>query len=123
MLASGKMKNVFYGNLGEDIATRFLEKKSYKILDRNYRALGNEIDIIARDKDEIVFVEVKTRNSHKFGEAYEAVDKYKMENIILTSRAYIEKYSLYDIMIRYDIIEVYLKEKKINHIVGAFDLS
>ncbi len=117
------MKNVFYGNLGEDIATRFLENKNYKILDRNYRALGNEIDIVARDKDEIVFVEVKTRNSHKFGEAYEAVDKYKMENIILTSKAYIEKYSLYDIMIRYDIIEVYLKEKKINHIIGAFDLS
>ncbi|MGI5948865.1 YraN family protein [Peptoniphilus sp.] len=117
------MNNLYYGNIGEDIATKFLERKNYKILDRNYRALGNEIDIIARDKDEIVFVEVKTRNSHKYGEAYEAVDKFKMENIILTSRAYIERYSLYDIMIRYDIIEVYLMEKKINHIEGAFDLS
>lgn len=116
------MDNLFYGNLGEDIATKFLIKRNYKILERNYIALGTEIDIIARDKDEIVFVEVKTRNSHKYGEAYEAVDEFKMKNIIKTARAYIERYSLYDIMIRFDIIEVYLRERKLNHIIAAFDI-
>lgn len=48
--------NLFFGNRGEDIATKFLEQKGYVILERNYRALGTEIDIIARDKDELVLL-------------------------------------------------------------------
>lgn len=115
--------NLFYGNKGEDIATKFLEKKGYKILERNYRRIGTEIDIIARDKSEIVFVEVKSRNSRKFGNASEAVTAYKMKNIIQTATAYIMEKSLYDIQVRFDIIEVYFNEKEINHIISAFMLS
>ncbi|WP_071026771.1 YraN family protein [Peptoniphilus raoultii] len=116
------MNNKDLGNFGETLATKFLEDKNYKILDRNYRALGTEIDIIAKDKDELCFVEVKTRRSHKFGDAYEAVDEIKMQNIIQTARAYIYKNNLYDIQVRFDIIEVYIREGKINHIENAFSL-
>ena len=115
--------NLFFGNRGEDIATNFLKKKGYIILERNYRALGTEIDIIARDKDELVFVEVKSRNSRKYGDAYESVTEFKMQNIIQTATAYIMEKNLFDIMVRFDIIEIYFKEKEINHIESAFMLS
>lgn len=115
--------NKYYGNMGEDIATRFIENKGYKILERNYRTLGTEIDIIARDKNELIFIEVKSRNSRKYGNASEAVTNFKMQNIIKTATAYIMEKSLYDIQVRFDIIEVYFKEKEINHIISAFMLS
>lgn len=118
-----KRNNKNLGDLGESIARKYLEKKGYLILDTNYRALQTEIDIVAKDLDELVFIEVKTRSSHKFGEAYEAVDEFKMQNIIRTSMSYIQKKNYYDLMVRYDIIEVYINEKKINHIKAAFDLS
>ena len=115
--------NLFFGNRGEDIATKFLEQKGYVILERNYWALGTEIDIIARDADELVFVEVKSRNSRKYGDAYEAVTEFKMQNIIQTATAYIMEKNLFDIMVRFDIIEIYFKEKEINHIASASMLS
>lgn len=117
------MNNKNLGNFGEDLAAKFLEEKNYKILDRNYRALGTEIDIVAKDEDELCFVEVKTRRSHKFGEAYEAVNEIKMQNIIQTARAYIYKNNFYDTQIRFDIIEVYVNEGRINHIENAFTLA
>ena len=55
------------GDRGEAAAIRFLEKKGYRILDKNYRCKSGEIDIVARDKDNIAFVEVKTRTSVEFG--------------------------------------------------------
>lgn len=63
-----KKKNDFksLGNKGEEIATNFLIEKGYKIIDRNFRASVGEIDIIAKDKKEIVFVEVKTRRNMLF---------------------------------------------------------
>lgn len=117
------MNNKELGDIGENIAVKFLENKKYIILDRNFRAQSTEIDIIAKDKEELVFVEVKTRKSHKFGEAYEAVGEFKMKNIINTARAYIYKHNLYDTQIRFDIIEVYYNEKRINHIENAFTLA
>ncbi|EFK39449.1 putative TIGR00252 family protein, partial [Peptoniphilus sp. oral taxon 836 str. F0141] len=107
----------------ESLATDFLQKKNYIILDRNYRALGTEIDIIAKDGEELVFVEVKTRRNHRFGEAYEAVTEFKMRNIIQTANVYIYKHELYNTQVRFDVIEVYINEKRINHIENAFILS
>ena len=117
------MNNKELGNFGESLATDFLQKKNYIILDRNYRSLGTEIDIIAKDGEELVFVEVKTRRNHKFGEAYEAVTEFKMRNIIQTVNVYIYKHELYNTQVRFDVIEVYINEKRINHIENAFILS
>lgn len=61
------------GKTGEDMATEYLLKKGYMIICRNFRCFQGEIDIVARDNDYLVFIEVKTRTSTKYGEAREAV--------------------------------------------------
>jgi len=69
------------GILGEDLAAEFLRKNGYKILERNFRSKFGEIDIIAQDKDTLVFVEVKTRWSEKFGLPEEAITPWKIKKI------------------------------------------
>ncbi|CDZ74909.1 Hypothetical protein ING2D1G_0750 [Peptoniphilus sp. ING2-D1G] len=114
------MNNKNIGNFGEEKSVDYLINKNYKILDRNYRALGKEIDIIAMDKNILVFIEVKTRNSKKFGNASEAVDYFKIKNIVTASLNYAVSKNLTEYQIRYDIIEYYIKEHHINHIENAF---
>ena len=76
------MNNVSIGKNGEDIAVKYLEKQGYKILERNKRfSRFCEIDIIALDKDTLVFCEVKTRKTDICGSPLEAVTKNKYENI------------------------------------------
>ncbi len=67
------------GKRGEKLVEKFLKKRKYKILERNYVTPFGEADLIARDKDEIVFIEVKTRESDLFGSPREAVDRNKQE--------------------------------------------
>lgn len=119
------MNKIEKGKLGEKLAQDFLLKKNYKILERNYRNKIGEIDLIALDKDLIVFVEVKTRTSSAFGYAYEAVDWKKQRKIIQVSSAYLNYKKIRNQQIRYDIVEVYLKDgrAKINHIENAFQLG
>ena len=103
---------------GENIATKYLENLGYTIIERNFMARQGEIDIIAKDKEEYVFIEVKTRSSNLFGEPIEAVNKPKQKHLINTVKYYIYLNQLENEFIRLDVIEVYLKEKsyKINHI-------
>ncbi len=112
--------NVEIGRIGEDIAEYFLSKKGYKIIERNYRKRFGEIDIIANDGGCTVFVEVKTRNSIQFGYPSQAVDSRKMKKIIKTANCYIAENGIFDGEFRFDVIEVYIASKKINHIEGAF---
>ena len=69
------------GSKGEDLAIQFLKKKGYRIIDRNYKTSVGEIDIIARDGNTIVFVEVKTRTDDSFGYPFEAVNKKKRQKL------------------------------------------
>jgi putative endonuclease len=75
------MKKNSFGRLGEDYAASMLEKRGYKVIDRNFRNKFGEIDIIALDADTLVFVEVKTRNGKKHGNPYEAVGPTKLKKI------------------------------------------
>lgn len=111
------------GNLGENIATNYLKQKGYVILDRNFESRQGEIDIIALDKKEIVFIEVKTRTSNKFGAPSEAVNKVKQKHMLQTIKYYLYIRNLSDEFIRIDVIEVYIKdnEYKVNHIKQAFE--
>ena len=106
------------GKEGENIATKYLENLGYTIIERNFMARQGEIDIIAKDKEEYVFIEVKTRSSNLFGEPIEAVNKPKQKHLINTVKYYIYLNQLENEFIRLDVIEVYLKEKsyRINHI-------
>ncbi|MBQ7793337.1 MAG: YraN family protein [Clostridia bacterium] len=112
------------GDFGESAAAAYLEKKGLKILKRNYYCRVGEIDIIAADGDTVVFVEVKTRRSARFGRASEFVDWKKQQRIIKTALYYIGSA---DRAIRFDVVEVYYHEvgenlvaDSINHIENAF---
>ena len=98
-------------------------KKGYKILDRNFECSQGEIDIVALDRKEIVFVEVKTRTDMSYGEAAEAVTYYKLKHLLNSIKYYIYKRNLSNEFIRIDIIEVYVKNNnvKINHIKKAIE--
>ncbi len=78
------------GDRGEEIAKKFLEKKGLKFIDRNFRALGGEIDLIFYDKKskEYVLVEVKTRCSDAFGDGLESITKSKFKKILSASRRF-----------------------------------
>lgn len=113
--------NIEKGKKGESIAKDYLISKGYRILETNYRNKIGEIDIIALDKDILVFIEVKTRTSIKFGYPYEAVNKRKQNKIINCSYIYVQFHKLMNCQLRYDIIEVYLtSEIKVNHILNSF---
>ena len=111
------------GRLGEDIAVNYLKQKGYKILDRNFECRQGEIDIIALDKEEIVFIEVKTRTSNRYGTPSEAVNKIKQKHMLQTIKYYLHIRNLNDEFVRIDVIEVYIRDNvyKVNHIKKALE--
>jgi putative endonuclease len=114
------------GVAGERIAKIYLLLKGFSILETNYESRYGEIDIIAREKDTIVFVEVKTRKSEGFGEPEEAVNLRKRKKIILSARYYVRKKRLENCNFRFDIVSIkYLGKfrKKIKLIRDAFRIS
>ena len=110
------MHNKNIGKYGEDIAAKYLISLGYTIITRNYLTKKGEIDIIAKDKKEIVFVEVKTRLSKKFGEPCEAVTDYKIKHFVEAAKYYVYYNKLYNSDLRFDVIEVFKSENnRINH--------
>lgn len=114
------------GDFGEECAAVYLKEKKYKILERNYKNAFGEIDIIAKQKKDIVFIEVKTRKSDKYGSPYEAVDYNKQNKIIAAAKLYLSKNKLFDKNVRFDMVEIYAsltgesaELDKINHIENA----
>lgn len=99
--------NKIFGRAGEEAAAEYLKKKKYKILERNYKSSYGEIDIIAKFKKDIVFIEVKTRKSDKYGRPYEAVNYYKQKRMIATAKTYLYINDLYDKNVHFDVVEVY----------------
>lgn len=113
------------GETGEEYAVNFLKKKKYNILERNYRKRYGEIDIIAENKNNIVFVEVKTRHTDSMISAAYAVNRQKQLKIIKTASLYLAENET-EKFCRFDVCEVYvnadnLKLVKINYIEGAFE--
>lgn len=105
------LKNLFdrkttTGALGEDEAVRLLKKQGYKILERNYRIRGGEIDIIARDGDYICFVEVKLRKSNNYGSPAEYITHKKKEKLIKTAMLYSQRKHLEKYPMRFDAVVI-----------------
>lgn len=114
--------NTVIGKQGEEIAVNYLINKGYKIRQTNWRFHHLEIDIIAQDKDFLVFVEVKTRTSGDFGYPEDAVSKQKIRRIVDAAEAYILNYDL-DVDSRFDIISILIPQNKapeIEHFDDAF---
>jgi len=115
------------GKFGEDIASKYLEEKGYKIKERNYRTFLGEIDIITEYKGSIIFIEVKTRRSDKFGYPEEAINFNKQQKIIKNALCYLAKYNLWKTNYCFDVILVSISNhkevKRIKHIRNAFYLD
>jgi putative endonuclease len=113
------------GGSGESRACRYLEHRGFTILDRNYRCRSGEVDIVARQGAETVFVEVKERRGASHGEAYEAVTFGKRQRIIRAARLYAAAHGLTETPMRFDVVsidwEAGRSEPRLRHDAGAFD--
>lgn len=98
------------GGIGEKLAANLLQKKGYRILEKNFRSKLGEIDIIALDKDTLVFIEVKTRWSKSFGPPEEAVTPRKIRSIIKTGQYYKLLHPQLPEALRIDVVAVDLTE-------------
>ena len=110
------------GLLGEDTAAAYLQGLGYIILERNWRFSKAEIDIICKDRDVLVFVEVKSKSYTYFGEPEDSVSAYKETLIIDAANRYMEKIA-HDWAIRFDIVSILFDKKrnpKITHFKDAF---
>lgn len=104
------------GQLGEKEAAKFLARKGYRILQFNFRSRFGEIDIVARDKNQLVFVEVKTRSETQFGSPAEAISYFKLAKMIKTAQYYLIRHPQYSDY-RFDAVEVFIAPQiSINHI-------
>lgn len=108
------------GLSAEEIAAKYLEKNGYEVLERNFRIRGGEIDIVAKEKDELVFVEVKARWSHKYGLPIEAVTPWKLKALQKTALFYILKIKWGDKPYRFDVVSVDFAEDKQNPKIELF---
>ncbi len=106
------------GREGENYATEYLQKQGYKIIQRNFECRQGEIDIIAKDKNEYVFIEVKTRQNFNYGMPSEAVTQVKQNHILKVAQYYLYIHKLENAFTRFDVIEVYKTNGKfyINHL-------
>ena len=115
------------GARGEKLACQFLRSQGYKILYRNFRdRTGGEIDIVCREGDTLVFVEVKTRRDEDFGRPVEAVDRQKQLRVSKGGLAWLRLLDNPDIVFRFDVVEVLLPDEgdpQLELIQDAFELS
>ncbi|MRR57027.1 MAG: YraN family protein [Deltaproteobacteria bacterium] len=121
----GPSENKTLGARGEEIALAFLKKHSYRIVETNYRCKCGEIDIIARDRAVLVFVEVKTRRTASYGPPQLSVTPFKQRQISKAALTWLAKNRLMDSCARFDVVGVFLREglPVIEHIENAFDLA
>lgn len=113
------------GALGERMALEELERLGYKILERNYRCALGEIDIVARDRKTLVFVEIKTRRSKSLAYAKEAVDAGKRRRLSKVALAYMKAHDACDTSGRFDVVAVNLSDgpPQVEVVVDAFELA
>ncbi len=112
------------GKKGEDLAVTLLKAMKYQILERNYRCLLGEMDIIAREKGSLVFVEVKTRATKDFGGPAAAVHEKKQRQLSRVALLYLNHKKIRDVQARFDVVAVDLSgsSPRIEVIQNAFDL-
>jgi putative endonuclease len=111
------------GGAGEDLAAAVLVKKGYRIIERNYRYGKGEIDIIAKDGDVLVFIEVKARKNLEYGPPELAITKGKQQQIKKIASAYLYEKEIKETDCRIDVIAIQFMPKqkpRINHIKNAF---
>lgn len=118
------VSNKELGRRGEAFAAQYLTAGGYGVVAANYRCPMGEIDIIARQGETVVFAEVKTRRSGRFGRPGTAVDYFKQQKIIQSARWYLHSRGMEDSRCRFDVLEIMCSaagQMRVNHIQGAFE--
>lgn len=121
---SGASGSGAIGRRGEEIAIEYLKRLRYRILERNYRKSFGEVDIIAKDMETVVFIEVKTRQSARFGSPFEAVDTRKQRQISKVAQEYLQTQGSTDVSARFDVIAIRVDRDNsfsIDHLRNAFE--
>lgn len=119
-------KRILLGETGENLAVKYLHQQGYTILHRNYRSRLGEIDIIARHRKSLVFIEVKTRSTTNFGSPAAAVTFRKQSQISRVAEEYLARENLFDTDARFDVISIVLQQgqkPQIEVITNAFELQ
>jgi len=113
------------GKKGEDLALRFLKKRGYRIIEQNYVCKMGEMDLIAKEKDTLVFIEVKTRTSMYFGPPQLAVTKFKQRQMSKVALYFLKEKKIEDVKARFDVVAILLTPggEEIELIRDAFDLN
>ncbi len=114
------MNSIEIGKFGEKAAVEYLREHGYKILHTNYRCSLGELDIVALDKDTLVFIEVKSRSSDFFGYPQEGVTKKKQSKIIKLAQVYIKQNQKAGYKCRFDVVSVLLNRHNMN--IKSIDL-
>ncbi len=120
------VRNQAYGRRGEDAATRYLLRRGYEIVARNWTCPAGEADIIARTDDAIVFVEVKTRKDEDKGLPSEAVDERKRKKYEDIAMFFLRNYDVCDVRVRFDVISLVQVSKTralVRHHIDAFGVA
>ncbi len=119
------MDNKVIGKAGEQAAADYLRSKGCEILARNYRVALGEIDLIAREGQTLVFVEVKTRRSVRCGRPAAAVNYYKQQKISRVAAVFLRQRHLWGCPCRFDVVEVYCvgEQLEVRQIKGAFEAA
>lgn len=120
-----RRENSSLGQRGEDVACRYLRKKGYSILYRNFRCSLGEIDIIAMDSEDLVFIEVKARSSLHFGDPFEAVTERKQRQISKAALTYLKK-NAYDGSVRFDVVSIVFDNERAEQVTlirNAFEVA
>ena len=126
-VSTANRHNINLGRSGEELASEFLKKLGYRILFNNYRSCLGEIDIVARDKDAICFIEVKTRSSKEFGLPQESVTRQKQKKLARLATAFLKEKNLLEQSARFDVVSVVLapdnQKPEIEVFKNAFSLE
>jgi putative endonuclease len=120
------MESYKLGKEGEEIAENYLIQQGYQIIERNFHSRQGEVDIIARDRDSLVFVEVKSYSYRSYGSPVGAIRKAKKQSLIHAAQTYLYKKNIQDTYSRFDVIAIYKKdsgEQLIEHYRDAFYIN
>ncbi|MFH1122318.1 MAG: YraN family protein [Pseudomonadota bacterium] len=113
------------GRLGEDLALKKIKKMGYRCLVRNYRCTLGEVDLVARDGDTLVFIEIKTRRGKSLEYAKEAVSMKKRRQLSKVALSYMRDHDCADVKSRFDVVAISLEgnRREIEVVKNAFDLA
>ena len=113
------------GRRGEDLAVDYLKQRGYRIIERNYRCPFGEIDIVAQQGEVVVFIEVKTRRSPRFGDPQQSITLEKRKHISRIALDYLQKKRLYPCSARFDVVAIRMlgEGAGIELIPNAFDAA